>query len=215
VAKLRITYNSPVVLTFALAAVVVFLLPESVRASWFVAHPKLVDIHSYVGLFTYILGHATWQHLLGNFMFILLIGPILEERHGSFGLLIMILITALVGGLANLAFSSTALLGASGVVFMMILLASMANAKSGEIPLTLIIIAIVFMGGELVAEFKANDGISHTAHLVGGAVGGAFGFLLAKPRGQMKKSGSKGALGSTAYSAKSVLPADRKTSSSM
>ncbi len=215
--KLRITYNAPVVLTFALAAVVVYLLPDSVRLNWFVAHPKLVDVHSYVGLFTYILGHASWQHLLGNFMFILLIGPILEERHGSFGLLIMILVTALVGGLANVAFSSTALLGASGVVFMMILLASMANAKAGEIPLTLIIIAVVFMGGELVAEFKANDGISHTAHLVGGAVGGVFGFLLAKPRrgkDQMKKSGSSAALGSTAYSAKSVLPAERKTSSS-
>ena len=39
-------------------------------------------------------------------------------------------------------------------------------------------------------------------------------FLGAKPRNQMKKSGSKGALGSTAYSAKSVLPAERSTSSS-
>lgn len=212
-AKLRITYNAPVVLTFALAAVVVYLLPESVRLDWFVAHPKLVDIHSYVGLFTYILGHASWQHLIGNFMMILLIGPILEERHGSLSLVIMILVTALVGGLANVAFSSNTLLGASGVVFMMILLASMSNAKAGEIPLTLIIIAIGYMGGELVAEFKASDGVSHTAHLVGGAVGAAFGFLLAKPR-QMKKSGSSVALGSTAYSANSVLPAARKTSSS-
>lgn len=181
-AKLRITYNAPVVLTFTLAAVAVYILPTSVRDSWFVAHPHLYNIHSYVGLFTYVLGHGSWQHLLGNFMFILLIGPILEERHGSIPLLVMILITALVGGLANILLSSTGLLGASGVVFMMILLASMANVRGGEIPLTLIIIAVVFMGGELVAEFKANDGISHTAHLVGGATGAAFGFLGARPR---------------------------------
>lgn len=181
-ARLRITYNSPVVLTFTLAAVVVYILPNAVRDSWFVARPHLDDIHGYVGLVTYILGHGNWQHLLSNFMLILLIGPILEERHGSIALLVMILITAIVGGLANLVLSSTGLLGASGVVFMMILLASMANVRAGEIPLTLIIIAVVFMGGELVAEFRANDGISHTAHLVGGATGAAFGFLGARPR---------------------------------
>jgi rhomboid protease GluP len=183
VAKLRITYNAPVILTFTLAAVVVTLLPVSVRMSWFVARPHLTDAHSYVGLVAYILGHANWQHLLGNFMLILLIGPILEERHGSLPLLVMILITALVGGLANMLLSSNGLLGASGVAFMMILLASMANVRAGEIPLTLIIIAVVFMGGELLAEFRASDGISHTAHLVGGAVGAAFGFLGARPKG--------------------------------
>ena len=187
-AKLRITYNAPVVLTFTLAAVAVFLLPQSVRMSWFVAHPHLDSVHAYVGLFTYILGHASWQHLLSNFMLILLIGPILEERHGSLALLVMILVTALVGGLANILLSSNGLLGASGVVFMMILLASMANVRAGEIPLTLIIIAIVFMGGEIVAEFRANDGISHTAHLVGGATGAAFGFLGARPKRAAKSN---------------------------
>jgi membrane associated rhomboid family serine protease len=182
VAKLRITYNSPVVLTFTLAAVIVTLLPTSLRDSWFVARPHLNDIHGYVGLVTYVLGHQNWQHLMANFMLVLLIGPILEERHGSLALLAMIVITAIVGGLANLVLSNSGLLGASGVVFMMILLASMANVRAGEIPLTLIIIAVVFMGGELVAEFRANDGISHTAHLVGGATGAAFGFLGARPK---------------------------------
>jgi len=183
VSRLRITYNSPVVLTFTLAAVVVYLLPNAVRDSWFVAQPQLTDVHGYVGLVSYVLGHGNWQHLLSNFTLILLIGPILEERHGSIPLLVMILVTAIVGGLANLVLSNSNLLGASGVVFMMILLASMANVRAGEIPLTLIIIAVVFMGGELMAEFHANDGISHTAHLVGGATGAAFGFLGARPRG--------------------------------
>src|SRR5262245_15769051 len=108
---------------------------------WFVAWPKLSDARSYAGLFTHILGHKDWQHLIGNFMLILLIGPILEERHGSRALLIMILLTALMTGLANLVFSSGVILGASGVAFMMILLASMANMRGGEIPLTFIAIA--------------------------------------------------------------------------
>jgi membrane associated rhomboid family serine protease len=118
VAKLRITYNAPVVLTFALAAVAVFILTNGagVARSWFVAWPELHDARSYVGLFSHILGHGNWQHLIGNFMLILLLGPILEERHGSMSLLIMILITALITGLANLVFSDGALLGASGIV---------------------------------------------------------------------------------------------------
>lgn len=192
--KLRITYNAPVVLTFTLASVIVTLLPWSIRESWFVARQHPQGLQGYIGLVSYILGHANWQHLLGNFMLILLIGPILEERHGSLALLFMILVTAVVGGLANLALSSSGLLGASGVAFMMILLASMANVRSGEIPLTLIIIAVVFMGGEIVAEFRASDGIAHSAHLVGGAVGAAFGFLGARPKGAKASAGSAKAL---------------------
>jgi membrane associated rhomboid family serine protease len=192
VAKLRITYNAPVVLTFTLAAIVVFILlnvaPDSVK--WFAAAPTLGDTRSYVGLFTHILGHASWEHLLGNFMLILLIGPILEERHGSFSLLLMIVVTAFVTGMANLAFSSHYLLGASGIVFMMILLASMANIRGGEIPLTFIAVAIIYMGGEIVHSFKA-DGISHMAHLVGGAAGAAFGFLGARVKPKAAIAGKK------------------------
>jgi membrane associated rhomboid family serine protease len=184
VAKLRISYNAPVVLTFAIAAVVAFIIEQTVPATqgWFVAYPHLGDAHSYVGLFTHVLGHASWEHLLGNFMLILLIGPILEERHGSLTLLFMILVTALMTGLANLVFSNGIVMGASGIAFMMILLASLANVRGGEIPLTFLVVALIYMGGEIVKAVHSTDHISHMAHLVGGAAGAAFGFLGARPR---------------------------------
>ena len=190
-AKLRISYNAPVVLTFALAAVAVFIITRlgDGVASWFVAWPELGSIRSYVGLFTHILGHESWQHLLGNFMLILLIGPILEERHGSIPLLIMILLTALITGLANLVFSSGFLLGASGIVFMMILLASMANVRGGEIPLTFIAVAVLYMGGEIIHAFRA-DNVSQMAHLVGGAVGATFGYIIGGKRKAAPKTGA-------------------------
>jgi membrane associated rhomboid family serine protease len=192
VAKLRITYNAPVVLTFALASVLVFILTQTLTESvrWFVAYPALDRTQSYVGLFTHILGHANWQHLIGNFMLILLLGPILEERHGSGPLLIMIALTALITGLANLIFSDGVLLGASGVVFMMILLASMANVRGGEIPLTFIAVAVIYMGGEIIRAFR-EDHISQMAHLVGGIAGAAFGFIIAgKKRSVATKGGT-------------------------
>lgn len=184
-AKLRVSYNAPVVLTFTLAAVAVFLLNEAVTSTrgWFMAYPSMdAGAKAYVGMFSHILGHANWQHLMGNFMLILLIGPILEERWGSASLLFMILVTALVTGLINVTFSSHGLLGASGVVFMMILLASMANIRSGEIPLTFIAIALVYLGGEVVGELKNNDNVSHMGHLIGGVAGAIFGFIGAKPK---------------------------------
>jgi membrane associated rhomboid family serine protease len=179
--RIRISYNAPVVLTFALLAVAVYCLGYAVPETklWFAAWPKMHDARSYIGLVSHILGHGSWEHLLGNFMLILLLGPLLEERFGSFQLFVMILITALVTGVVNLALGGTFLVGASGIVFMMILLASTANIRQGEIPLTFIAVAVIYLGGEVVRAFN-NDNISQMAHLVGGVVGGAFGFISAR-----------------------------------
>jgi GlpG protein len=185
--KLRITYNAPVVLTFALIATVVQILPDTVKATWFTGYPSLkYGLHAYVGLFTHIFGHANWDHLLGNMMLLLLIGPILEERHGSLSLFFMIAITALAEGLANVAMSS-AIIGASGVVFMMIILASTANIRAGDVPLTFIAIVVLYMGREIVG-MGSDDHISHFTHLVGGLAGAGFGFFgAAAPKDKGKK----------------------------
>lgn len=189
--KLRITYNAPVVLTFALLALVVTFLPLETRVHYFAAHPKFYDWTSYTGLFLHMLGHGSWDHYLGNFMLILLLGPILEERHGSLSLLVMMLITALVTGLANVALSSTPLMGASGIVFMMILLASTANIKQGQIPLTFIAVALIYLGGEIYRAITKDDNVSHMAHLVGGLAGAAFGFLGAGARAARQVTGKE------------------------
>jgi membrane associated rhomboid family serine protease len=187
VPRFRISYNAPVVLTFALAAVGVFILGEAVSkefvARWFVAKPWLHDTGDYLALITHILGHKDWNHLLSNFMLILLLGPLLEERFGSGKLLGMILVTALATGLLNLAIFDTGLLGASGIVFMMILLASTANIRQGEIPLTFIAVAAIYLGGEIVRALDSEDQISQMAHLIGGVAGAVFGFLAARGSG--------------------------------
>lgn len=180
--KLRISYNAPVVLTFALVALAFFIFPDGLR-KYFVAYPTLdYGTPSYTGLVGHIVAHANWQHYLGNFMLILLLGPLLEERFGSTPLLVMIGVTALVTGVVNVAISDSALVGASGIVFMMILLASTANIRQGEIPLTFIAVAVIYLGGELVRAFD-NDQISQMGHLIGGVTGAAFGFLSARAKG--------------------------------
>ena len=180
-ARLRISYNAPVVLTFALIAVVVQLLPDQTQARWFTSHGSLDHgLSSYVTLLTHVIGHGNWNHLLANFMLILLIGPILEERYGSLSLLVMIAITAVFSGIVDVIIGQPTL-GASGIAFMMILLASTANIRSGEIPLTFIAVAIIYIGGEVVRAFN-DDNISQLGHILGGLCGAVFGFISAKAR---------------------------------
>jgi membrane associated rhomboid family serine protease len=139
------------------------------------------SFRNWVTLFTHIMGHANWTHLIGNFTLILLIGPMLEEMYGSTDLLIMIIITALVTGVLNVLLFRSALLGASGVVFMMILLSSFTNFSRGEIPFTFILVLILYMGVQIIDSFN-SDNISHFAHIIGGLCGSVFGFLRPEKR---------------------------------
>lgn len=181
---MRIKYNAPTVLTFTFISAAVLLLNlvlfRGLIQTWFMAPGRggfsLTSIRSWVTLFTHVIGHADLNHLLSNFAFILLLGPILEENYGSLALLFMILITALVTGVLNVLFFSSALLGASGVVFMMILLASFTNFNKGEIPLTFILVLLLYLGREFFNSFK-SDNISEFAHIVGGFCGSLFGFF--------------------------------------
>ncbi|MCB8818228.1 rhomboid family intramembrane serine protease [Desulfosporosinus shakirovi] len=123
------------------------------------------------------MGHGDWSHYSSNMVLFLVLGPILEEKYKSQSFLIMITITALVSGLFHaILFSSTVLLGASGIIFMMIVLSSVAGMKDGKIPLTLILVIIIYLGGEILSV-GSKDGIAHIAHILGGVCGAAFGLL--------------------------------------
>lgn len=182
---MRISYNAPVTLTFALIATLVLAIDtftgRVLTTTVFSIGPTL-DLSNpleYVRLFTHVIGHMNWSHLLSNFAFILLLGPILEEKYGSSSLLVMILITAFVTGVLNVLFLSAGLMGASGIVFMMILLVSFANIRKGEIPLTFILVVLLYLAREVIAAMQ-EDNISQFAHIAGGVCGSLFGFL--RPR---------------------------------
>jgi len=189
---MRIKYNAPTVLTFTLICAVVLLLSQTFAPAliqnWFTV-PGRGNFHAgsfrnWVSLFTHVIGHANWSHLINNFTLILLIGPMLEENYGSKDLLFMMIITALTTGVLNVLFFKTALLGASGVVFMMILLSSFTNFSRGEIPLTFILVLILYMGVQLVSSLN-SDNISQFAHIIGGLCGSFFGFLRPNTRGNL------------------------------
>lgn len=180
---MKIKYNAPVILTFTLICVVVLAVGGPLENLFVVgASMNPANPIDYFRLISHIAGHADWNHLIGNFTFILLIGPILEEKYGSSTLLVMMLLTGLITGILNVLFFPTGLLGASGIVFMFILLSSISNAKAGEIPLTFILIAALYIGKEVITAATQTDNVSHFAHIIGGVCGAAFGFIINQNR---------------------------------
>jgi membrane associated rhomboid family serine protease len=186
---MRIKYNAPTVLTYAFICALVMaltatLLPQLAQ-NWFMVPGRgrfsPASLRNWVTLLTHIAGHTGWNHLFSNFAIILLVGPMLEENYSSLALLVMILITAIVTGILNVLFFTSALMGASGVVFMMILLASFTNFNRGEIPLTFILVLVLYLGDQLIKSF-GTDNISYFAHIAGGFCGSLFGFFIPPKR---------------------------------
>jgi GlpG protein len=103
----------------------------------------------------------------------------LEEKYSSEKILKVIVVTALITGLVNfILFPGSALCGASGVVFAFILLTSFANFRKGEIPLTFILVAVVFIGQQVMEGLFVKDNVSNLSHIIGGLVGAVAGYAL-------------------------------------
>lgn len=184
--KLKIVFNAPVVLGFVFICFVVQILNiatqgRSGQLLFITYHSSLANPLTYIRLFTHVFGHASWDHLISNMMYILLLGPLLEEKYGSDMIMWIIGITALATGLANyIFFWNTGLCGASGVCFAFILLASFTGFREGEIPLTFILVAAFFIGQQIYEGFTVKDDISNMAHIIGGLIGGFIGYIMNK-----------------------------------
>ncbi len=188
---MRIAYNSPFVLTFMFVVIAVMFWNNFtgglVNQEYFTLYPIsdyidpvwYLDPMWYWRLVSYAIGHDNWDHLIKNGTIILLIGPYLEEKYGGISVFWMCLFTTLVTGLLNTFLFPYPLLGASGIVFMMILLGSFTNVKTGYIPLTFILILLLFLGSEILRVFEDNR-ISEFSHIVGGICGSIFGFMKNK-----------------------------------
>ena len=183
----KIQYNSPVVLTFVAISFCTLLLNELTNGLtnqlfFSVYRSSLLKPLTYFRLFGHVLGHVNWEHYVSNMMYILLLGPMLEERYGGKNLIFMFGIVAVTTGILNMMFFSTGLLGASGIVFMMIILSSIVSTQQGNIPLTLILVALLFIGQEVITGATMKDHISQFAHIIGGLCGGIIGFSFRNNR---------------------------------
>ena len=179
----NLQYNSVLILTYFFVSFFVLiinyvtkgrsndLLFSSYRSS-------LLNPLTYIRMTTHIIGHSNWKHFSSNFLYMLLIGPMIEEKYGTLNLLSMMVITAVVIAVINSMICNKKILGASGIVFMLIVLSSFVNIEMGKIPITLILIFIFYIVNEILDGLFKKDDVSHLCHLIGAVCGIIFGFYL-------------------------------------
>lgn len=184
--KIKLSFNSPTVLGFTIVCFLVLVLDAITKGSttnslFSVYRSSLANPLTYIRFFGHVVGHAGWEHFLGNIMMILVIGPLLEEKYGSSNILFVILCTALVTGVVEfIFFPQVQLLGASGVVFAFILLSSFTSITEGKIPLTFILVAIIYIGEEVYSGIFVEDNVANLTHIIGGLVGSGLGYVMNK-----------------------------------
>ena len=182
--KLKITFNSPAILVFALICVAVQVVNvltggASNRALFSTYRSDLLNPLTWLRCVTHVFGHADWTHLLNNMMLLLVLGPMQEEKYGTGNIVIVMLTTAVVTALVNMIFfPNVALLGASGIVFAMVLLSSITSTDGKTIPVTFILVAILYIGQQVYEGIFVADNVSQLGHIVGGLVGSALGFAM-------------------------------------
>lgn len=179
----KISYNSPVILTFFCFSLVSLILGNytngfTTRLLFSVYRSPINDPLAYIRIFCHVLGHVNFAHFFNNMLIILLVGPLLEEKYGSIILFYLIVATALITGLFHIIFFKGALLGASGIAFMFIVLTSFTNVKSDKIPITLILVSFMYIGNEIYLSIAQEDNVSRITHILGGLLGAFFGIIL-------------------------------------
>ena len=104
--RLKITFNAPVTLGFVIMCFIATLLGvisngRITQSVFMTYHTSLTSPMTYVRFVTHIFGHSGWSHFIGNASYLLLLGPMLEEKHGSKELIEVICITAVITGIVN------------------------------------------------------------------------------------------------------------------
>lgn len=198
--KLKFHYDSPVMLTFAFLTLITFVLDTfafkgKLKDVWLItptaaggAFPfAFSDFPSILRLFIHIFGYSDSPILICNLIFILLLGPQMEERYGSVIIGIMIFVSALFSGVLNACFCQNAVCGADPVVFMLILLWTMMHLSRSKISASAIAVIALFIVMEIFRK-NPNGVVGVVIVAAGGLCGSLFAFLASPKARKAKKN---------------------------
>ena len=179
-----IQYNSVVTLSYFFICLIIQIINGLSRNEFSTKYLtcsryRITDVRFYTGVLTHAIAHGDWDHFINNMTILLLLGPSVEERYGSIPFLIMLLITTVLVGYINMVITSKSIYGASSNTSMLIVLASFASASQGKIPLTVILICLIYFVREIKRILK-RDGSYHVGHIMGYICGLVFGFYFMK-----------------------------------
>lgn len=176
------SFNATVTLSFFFICLVLLILDKVFggKLSKFlsVRRGSIFNPVTYIRFVTCSFVHSDWSHFSSNFIYILLLGPMLEAKYGMLNFIYMMLITTVMSSLVHVIVSKKAAMGASDITFMLIILSSIVNIQSGKIPITLVLIILFYVVGEIINGITKKDNISHLSHVIGAVCGVVFGYYF-------------------------------------
>lgn len=198
--KLKFVYDAPVTLSFALVALLIFVLDTfafkgSFSGQWLLTPTAeggvlpfaFSDFRSIVRLFLHVFGYTDAPFLICNLIFILLLGPSMEERYGSVIIGIMIFVAALFSGVLNACFCKVPACGAEPIVFMLVLLCTMMHLSRSNISASSLAVIALFIC-MLVLRKNPNGVVGVVIIAAGGLCGSLFAFLTSPKARKAKKN---------------------------
>lgn len=203
--KFNFVFDSPVTISFSLLSVLLFVLNcLAIKGSLDIkilsspttsAGPipfMATQISSYLRLFLYAFGSQNFVGLLSNLLFLLMLGPVMEERYGSLVIGIMMAVSVLFSGVLNTCFCETSLQGCMPIIFMMIFLNSFMSFSKKKIPASFFIIFIFYIIKEIlqVTDKRFSGIVGLIICITGGLCGSLFAFLTS-PKARAEKKSEK------------------------
>ena len=197
--NIKIIFDSPVALTLVLCCLILFIfckiMPQNVNEKIlaFFSTPiikqngKVINFFNfspYLKLFLHIFAHANFFSLFLNLSIILLLAPQIENLYGSRLFFLMILIASLVSGVLAFCFVPFSLQGTQSVCFLLIVLYVFNSIKKHALPLSAIILLILFVIFSITAGY---GGLAQIVNILGGFCSSLFG-IIPKETGNSKKS---------------------------
>lgn len=185
----RLSIESPIIVGFCFVCCVLHLLNITIMpgiSNWLGINSvgfNPVSPLDNARLFTHMFGHDGLVHLRNNMTHLLLVGPFAESSFGSTVIVQVMIVCGIATSLAHMVIGkrNSRQIGASGFIFALILLNSLASAKRGKIPVSFVLTAMLWLVDEVVGLFfNFTDNTSHHGHLVGGIVGAVAGFYLSE-----------------------------------
>lgn len=183
---LTLKYNAPVSLTLALLSLLALALGE-LTDGWATQNlfsfykSALTDYLTYPRAIFHVLGNTDLTVCTSNIILLLVIGPAAEERFGSVKVLTAVLLTAIAGALVVwFVYPEASIMGARSLLFMMMILAGFASARSGSVPITLVLILLLFIGREVVETLSAGMSLQTLTDIAAGAVGLLLGLAFSR-----------------------------------
>lgn len=166
----KLYFSAPVTISLIIISFIIFVS----GLSFLCATHNRIDQN----LILHIFGHSSFNHWFGNITLLAILGQSVEDKYGSITTLILVVLDAIIIGLAYCFLQPVSCYGLSSVVYMFVVLNTFPSKKDDKISILTILIMVIFICPEIIGLIKNNDNIGHLAHLIAGLNGLIFGVIL-------------------------------------